>query len=203
MRFGLERAGVSCGPVLPALIVLALLTWHIAGRHAWRVSRETLSGMLAESLLFAFLLIVAGQLQSIAFDRIAGGTDVASTASVTASVARGSIGGAARAVTYLGAGIYEEFLFRLCLLPAAYGLFRLVKIPSGPAAGLAVLLTSLTFAAAHHVGPGGEPLAAFPFLFRTFAGLFFSALFVLRGFGVTVGCHAAYDLLVGLLLATA
>jgi hypothetical protein len=32
------------------------------------------------------------------------------------------------------------------------------------------------------------------------AGLFFAGLFVLRGFGITVGTHAAYDLLVGLLL---
>jgi hypothetical protein len=199
MRFGLEQAGVSYGPVLPVLIVLALLTWQVSGRYAWRVSWDTLTGMLAESLLFAFLLIVAGQLQSIAFDRLAGGDYVIPTA----SVAQGSIGGAARAVTYLGAGIYEEFLFRLCLLPAVYGLFRLMRVAPAPAAGLAVVLTSLTFAAAHHIGPTGEPLAAFPFLFRTFAGLFFSALFVLRGFGVTVGCHAAYDLLVGLLLATA
>jgi hypothetical protein len=31
--------------------------------------------------------------------------------------------------------------------------------------------------------------------------VFFAAVFLMRGFGITVGCHAAYDLLVGVLLA--
>ncbi len=112
------------------------------------------------------------------------------------------IGGetAAKAVTYVGAGIYEEVLFRLCLLPACFGLFRLLQLNTTWAAVLAVISTSLMFAIAHHVGPTGEAFRLFPFTFRLVAGLFFAALFVLRGFGITVGTHAAYDLLVGLLL---
>jgi hypothetical protein len=35
------------------------------------------------------------------------------------------------------------------------------------------------------------------FVFRTCAGLFFTFLFVARGFGVAVGAHAGYDVLVG------
>ena len=66
---------------------------------------------------------------------------------------------------------------------------------------LAVVSTSLLFSLAHHVGPTGEALRLFPFTFRTLAGLFFAGLFVVRGFGITVGTHAAYDLLVGLLMA--
>jgi hypothetical protein len=38
----------------------------------------------------------------------------------------------------------------------------------------------------------------YPFVFRTVAGLFFSALFIYRGFGIAAGTHAAYDMLVGL-----
>jgi len=53
---------------------------------------------------------------------------------------------------------------------------------------------------AHHLGAHGEPFNGSFFAFRTAAGLYFAALYRLRGFGVAVGAHACYDVLVGLLL---
>jgi membrane protease YdiL (CAAX protease family) len=91
-------------------------------------------------------------------------------------------------------------MFRLVLLPACYGLFRISQIPVRWSAVLAILATSLTFSLAHYMGAETEKFLLFSFTFRTIAGLFFAALFVFRGFGITVGCHAAYDLLVGVLL---
>ncbi|MEO1990747.1 MAG: CPBP family glutamic-type intramembrane protease, partial [Pirellulales bacterium] len=67
------------------------------------------------------------------------------------------------------------------------------------AAVSAVFMTSVLFSAAHYVGPLGEPLHLYSFTFRTLAGVFFSTLFLTRGFGVTAGSHATYDLLVGLI----
>jgi membrane protease YdiL (CAAX protease family) len=201
MRDLLGSAGVPFGFVLPALVVVMLLGWHWKARHPWKVTGETLMGMFAESLLFAFALIVAGQLQNLAFERL--GNPEIPLAVRSSAAQTGLIGGetAARAVTYVGAGIYEEVLFRLCLLPACFGMFRLLKLNKTWAAVLAVLSTSFLFSLAHHVGPTGEAFRLFPFTFRLVAGLFFSGLFVLRGFGITVGTHAAYDLLVGLLLS--
>ncbi len=108
-------------------------------------------------------------------------------------------------VAYLGAGIYEEVLFRLLLLPVAAAVCRGAGLSwrAGWIGG--ALATSLLFAAAHyhldftlggwHVAAGwGEPFAWSTFLFRTMAGLVFSGLFLTRGFGVTAGAHAAYDL---------
>ena len=208
MRLGLENVGVQFDWLVPIAIVVVLFGWHLVIRDRWRMSLDTLLGMFAESLLFAFLLIVFGQLQNLAFDRLMPpdpvsilppslAIDVSFPAAETPSNA---IGSTSKAVTYLGAGIYEEFIFRLCLLPALYGLALMTRVPKRWAAAFAVLVTSLLFAGAHHIGPIGEPFAIFPFVFRCTAGLVFSALFVLRGFGVTVGCHAAYDLLVGVLL---
>lgn len=189
MRDWLMQAGLGHALLLPGLVVGVLLAWHYVARHRWRVSWETLLGMLSESLLFAFLLIVLGQLGDLLFR--------------TAGLPPAGVGAdeAARAVTYLGAGVYEEVLFRLCLLPACYGLFRLSRLPATSAAVLAILATSLLFSLAHHIGPDGESLRLFPFAFRVLAGVFFAVLFVLRGFGIAVGCHAAYDLLVGVVLA--
>lgn len=202
MRIALESAGLRFGFVLPGLVVVVLLVWHRIAKHPWKVSGETLLGMFAESLLFAFLLIVAGQLQNLAFEKL--GHPEIPLAVPAATKPQGLIGGetAAKALTYVGAGIYEEVLFRLCLLPACFGLFRLLKLNTTWAALLAVICTSLLFSIAHHVGPTGEAFRLFPFTFRLIAGLFFAALFVLRGFGITVGTHAAYDVLVGLLMTT-
>jgi membrane protease YdiL (CAAX protease family) len=67
---------------------------------------------------------------------------------------------------------------------------------------LAVVLAALTgavlFAVAHHIGPHGEPVDGFNFLFRVLAGLYFTALYQFRGFGIAVGAHACYDVLVGI-----
>ena len=59
---------------------------------------------------------------------------------------------------------------------------------------------SFFFALAHYqtLIPAGEVLDANSFQFRLAAGLFFGLLFWHRGFGIAVGTHAIYDLMVGL-----
>jgi membrane protease YdiL (CAAX protease family) len=104
---------------------------------------------------------------------------------------------AGQVVTYIGAGIYEEVLFRLGLFSLVCFLLRAVLVPGPAAVALAAAATALTFAAAHHLGPTGEPMVAARFLFRALAGLYFTALYVFRGFGIAVGAHAGYDILVG------
>ncbi|GAB4145143.1 MAG: CPBP family glutamic-type intramembrane protease [Planctomycetaceae bacterium] len=191
MRSWLRQAGLAFELLLPCLVLMSLLGWHLASRQPWRIARETIAGMFAESLLCAFCLVVIGQLTDLVFQRI-------STPALTMSASgpsRTSI-----AVTYVGAGIYEEVMFRLCLLPLCFVAFRAMRLKTGWAAFLAMLTSSLVFSLAHYIGEAGEPFELFTFAFRTIAGLFFAALFVARGFGITVGCHAAYDLLVGLLM---
>lgn len=192
MRGLLHAWGFGHGQLLPALVIGGLLIWHVAGKYPWRLSADTLLGMLAESVLFAFVLIIAGQLQDLAFRQLN---------LPTLNLPELNLGPMARrAITFIGAGVYEEFLFRLCLLPAVYLGFRWVGLTGSTGILLAVLSTGLAFSAAHHIGTGGEPFRLFVFMFRTMAGLFFATLFYLRGFGITVGCHAAYDLMVGVVL---
>jgi membrane protease YdiL (CAAX protease family) len=106
--------------------------------------------------------------------------------------------GLARVVAYFGAGIYEELLFRLMLLPATIGLLKLCGIPSRWSLVAALLATSLIFSAAHYqiFTTIGDEFTWFSFIFRAVAGLFFSLLFLFRGFGIAVGAHALYDILV-------
>lgn len=101
----------------------------------------------------------------------------------------------------LGAGVYEEILFRLIVLSAIYsGISRASVVGSHPVFGAsaAVVASALLFSAFHHV-PGGEPFAAPVFFYRAIAGVVLGVLFIARGLGVAVYTHTAYDVLVTLL----
>jgi membrane protease YdiL (CAAX protease family) len=105
-------------------------------------------------------------------------------------------------VLYCGAGIYEELVFRaflLGLLIWIFGsVFRLRKIT---AAITAVILGALLFSLFHYIGASGDKFTFGSFIQRALGGLYFSVLYVSRGFGVAAASHAIYDILVGLILA--
>jgi len=95
----------------------------------------------------------------------------------------------------LGAGIYEELLFRFLLLTALAFVFRkLFKIKPLYYNSLAVLLSAAVFSY-YHYWSNAEVLTTDSFLFRFYAGGILGALYVLRGIGVSAYTHTFYDLL--------
>ena len=72
-----------------------------------------------------------------------------------------------------------------------------MQTPAVLASTLAVTASALLFSLAHHAGTPGEAFTWFAFIFRWLAGVYFAWVFVVRGFGVAVGTHTAYDILVG------
>jgi membrane protease YdiL (CAAX protease family) len=93
----------------------------------------------------------------------------------------------------LGAGLFEEFLFRVLLLNALLGLTRLM-LAEWLGVLVSILGASFLFALAHYIGPLGDPLRLDSFLFRWLAGLLFTVLYYSRGFAVTAYAHALYDI---------
>jgi membrane protease YdiL (CAAX protease family) len=94
----------------------------------------------------------------------------------------------------LGAGIYEELLFRVILVSGLAWLARRVLGWSATGSGVfAVLVGAVIFSAFHYIGPYGDRLVLGSFTFRAVAGVLFSGLYLLRGFGVTAWTHALYD----------
>jgi hypothetical protein len=188
LRWGLERYGL-CQPWLPPAL---LLGWLIV--RAWISWKDrptelltTLFGMVLESIVYAVgLWTVARNFEMLLTHW---GLPLAAISFHTPA--------AEQVVTYIGAGIYEEVLFRLGLYSLLYYLLRVVLIPLPLAIMLAACGAAVTFAAAHHLGDNGEELLPVLFLFRVIAGLYFTALYVMRGFGIAVGAHAGYDILVG------
>ena len=186
--------------LVPLTAVLILLAWHHVSGQGWRVSALVLYTMLGESVGLALLLVGLAHLQAglMSLCGIAGPpppVDYATPCSwTTLPLVRNFF---VQLVRFFGAGIYEELLFRLMLLPVAVAVLGVViGSPKVKVIG-AVALTSLAFSAAHYIGPYGEQLVAYTFIFRFMAGMFFAMLFVHRGFGIAAGTHALYDIFVG------
>jgi membrane protease YdiL (CAAX protease family) len=182
LRTLLDQAGFGAYFLLPALTIIGLLAWHHVEHDRWRWSGGILAGMAVECGFWAVILVGIARLQDRFWPLAAG-------------VAEGFL---ARFVAFCGAGLYEEVLFRLLLMPAlAWCCGRLGATP--PVAAIqAIVGSSLLFSLAHYVGPLGDAFDPYSFTFRFLAGMFFAVLFSLRGFGIAAGSHAAYDMLVGL-----
>ena len=108
----------------------------------------------------------------------------------------GSIGALApNLIGSLGAGIFEELLFRLGLMSllAWFGM-RLVtegKLSRTTVGWIAVLGSAFVFSWFHHFC--GEPFDRTRFLFRAMAGVLLGVLMWWRGYGVCVYTHTLYD----------
>ena len=105
-------------------------------------------------------------------------------------------------VTGIGAGIYEELVFRLILICVLMLLFQdVLGLSRKSSIILSVLVSAALFSAHHHIvfvnGQLGQS-AAFnwtEFGFRTIAGIYLAVLFAIRGFGIIAGTHAFYDII--------
>lgn len=191
LRGLLDTLGLGQHFVLPCLTIALLLAWQHLSGGSWRLSPRVVGCMAVESFGLAICLVLLAQVQGVAC-RAVGIPPLA----VGDNVQDLSV----RLVAFLGAGVYEEVLFRLMLVPAGVMALCRLGVSRSMSLVIAVLTTSLVFALAHYVGPYGDKWQAFSFLFRLAAGTFFALLFVYRGFGVTAGAHAGYDILVGAIL---
>lgn len=183
--FGLSTQGyiafVACVVVLFAAAVGSL------GRKQ-RFSPKMVVPVLLESSIYALtmgslIVLVMTKLLHISPRLAAGGLE-----------AQGLL---TRLIMSVGAGVYEETVFRLGLLGGlvilfsrVFGLSRWISVAS------AFLISSALFSAVHHLPPYGDKLALGIFTFRLLAGVFFGVLFWFRGFAVAVYTHALYDVYV-------
>ncbi|MGD0900934.1 MAG: CPBP family intramembrane glutamic endopeptidase [Thermoguttaceae bacterium] len=183
MRNRLGQLGFGQYFLLPLLTVCLLLGWHYLSREPWRVSRRVLYVMAGECALLAPGLWLILYLQSV----MLGGLRMSIQENIQEKLGK--------VVGYLGAGIYEELLFRLILLTGVIGLLAWLR--AGPRASTlsGILITSLLFAGAHYLYIQFD---WFSFIFRVLAGIFFAVLFLYRGFGIAAGTHAGYDVLIAL-----
>lgn len=196
----LGRLGMA-GPLLSFLLVVMVFLvmqatsgkpWHRPPAYTWFL-------MILESLVLAlpvFMLsrLVVRLLNAIPLSALDGNGD--------------GLSWQVNLILSCGAGVYEEFFFRILVMGGLVVFFdKVLGLKSGWKFALAAALQALLFAASHHL-PGGpetvsslaEARQALPvFAFRTAAGVYFAFLYIERGFGIAAGSHAGYDLMVVLL----
>lgn len=99
-------------------------------------------------------------------------------------------------ISALGAGVYEELVFRGLLLGGIVRVARAAGVAPRLVPTLAISLAALAFAAAHHLGAAGDAWVASAFAFRALAGLALGAALWLRSLAHAVYAHVLYDVLV-------
>ena len=155
-----------------AAIALLFLLWARRG-HRWGALRMDVAlPVVLEAAIYAFTLGAAIQL-------------------VLHHVLHLSLDGNS-VISALGAGVHEELVFRLGILCAIVSMMR-GRRASFP---VALIVSSLLFAGAHHLGPRGEPFTAHAFAFRALAGAAFGAIFWYRSLAHAVYAHVLYDLVI-------
>jgi hypothetical protein len=211
---------------VPLAVLVILLALQLTSRTGWTVNLKDIVAMSVECAVLAIPLIVL----SLLLNRPATPPQQGGVAANSAIVAAANLGslqnygdsGSSKAysppvmstrpqgkntfwvnvITGIGAGIYEELIFRLILICALMLLFQdIIGLSHTGSMIFAILISAALFSAHHHIifmHGRFDQTAVFswpPFLFRTIAGVYFAGLFAMRGFGITAGSHAFYDIL--------
>jgi len=177
------------GPLVFMALVIGgalVLVWRDK-RGAAPLRASTFATMLLESIALA-----------LCFGVVIGTATIHLVGPLRSLVAGSPLDGApiARLTLSLGAGLYEELLFRVVIVALVSNGLRLLGFSQLIAGIVAVIVGALLFSAFHYIGPFGEPMPLESFVFRALAGLAFSALYLTRGFGITAWTHALYDVAV-------
>ncbi|PKK91696.1 MAG: hypothetical protein CVV64_03265 [Candidatus Wallbacteria bacterium HGW-Wallbacteria-1] len=176
----LAPLGIRSLPAFAALLAIAfgIAIYRENSRQKIKVVNSWFAWMLGESVIYAFLLAPAvnfmmtkARLLSLSFSQ--------------------------EFTVMLGAGLYEELVFRVLLIAMVRWMVNTSFSIRGWESSLyAVIVSSLIFSGFHHVGSFGEPFTWSAFIFRALAGGVLALMYILRGFGITAYSHAIYDLLV-------
>jgi len=184
--FGLDAVALS----LPGfLLIVVFLVQHVLSRGPWIVDLSVVARMLLESTMLSVpLLVFAALVERLA--PLAGGIDPFSALPLGARIA-----------VSIGAGLYEELVFRMLLIGAfTFILTELTSLRRGAAVAMAVVLSSIAFALYHPLaGPDGSLLAT-RVVFFLGGGLYFGLLYVQRGFGIAAATHAIFDIATALMI---
>jgi len=215
----------------PLVVVVILFTMQTVSRQKWKVFAFDFLPMTIECVLLAIPLLVLALLlnrppasqqsachtdsphitQNHAITVPASSTPSTAVESRTQSPATTAYPVnhlAVDIITGIGAGIYEELIFRLVLISLMMLFFKtIIGLPRSTSILTSVILSALLFSLHHHVVfinghiTTAEAFTLSRFVFRSVAGVYFAALFAARGFGVTAATHAFYDIMAAILNA--
>lgn len=174
------------GAALPAIVTVGILIGlHVMSRAPSRLRYSALGVMFIEALLWAVPLFL---LQAIIGRALL-------SAPETGAFAEQSLLPSLNLA--IGAGLYEELVFRLMLVGGGvWVLEHLMAVRPGHASIWVILISAVAFSLYHHpFGSGGTSDERFGlFVLYAVGGVYFGVTYLTRGFGITAGAHAAYDI---------
>jgi hypothetical protein len=175
---GLSLPGVA--------VILVLLIWHLLLRRSWALRWNVFGLMFMESVLWTIPLLVFSRVIHEFLPMVAG-QEVIIT----------ELGTVGRIAISIGAGLYEELLFRMLVIGVIHTiLVDALGLASFLGTAIAVGVSAVLFTEYHPLLGVDGSRAMGRVVFYLMAGLFFGVLFVSRGFGVVVAVHAFYDIVI-------
>ncbi len=97
----------------------------------------------------------------------------------------------------VGAGIYEEMLFRVILIFVITSILGFIfQWKDIAKRWLSMIIAAGIFSSFHFIGDYGDYFSFNIFMIRFIAGIILGALYFFRGFGITAWTHAIYDLII-------
>ncbi len=203
--------------VTPLVVVLILLALQITSRTKWKVYVKDFLPMTIECILLALPLIalslamnrtpaappenasIASSLQAIICSATAGADWLAAPIN---SIENQPADLVVTIITGIGAGIYEEFVFRLILICIFMMILQdFLNVSPISAIVISVMASAVLFSLHHHIFyiygaiQLGENFSLVKFLFRTLAGIYLAAIFASRGFAIAAGTHIFHNLI--------
>lgn len=181
----------------PLVVVVILLALQFTSKKSWRVNYGDFVPMTLECVGLSIPLIVL----SLMLNRA---TEPGAAFMTDNPVAQHRL--FVDIVTGIGAGIYEELVFRLVLIGLLMLFFQdLCGLASKQSIVLSVVISAILFSIHHHFffANGhfykGDTFTIGKFVFRAMAGVYFAILYAVRGFGITAGAHAFYNIMAAFL----
>lgn len=168
--------GVGSSWLAGLLLLASLLFLHVQSGRPLLIRPFVPLGMIVESCMLTLPLYVLHDLMLQA-----GG---------------GDSGLRNRLLQTIGAGLYEELLFRLYLVGGLAWLAQRLLRRRDPILTVALALLGGAIFAACHVRPlGAEAFAGPAFFHRWMAGAYLSWIYLKRGLGISTGCHVLHNVI--------
>jgi len=171
------------GRHLPSIaLITTYLILHLIRKDPWNVRPRTLALMSLESIVLALPLLVLSRALAMA--------TLADTPVDPHDLELG-----ARLTLAVGAGLFEETLYRLVLISVIHALaVDALGLKNSTGWAIAILVSAGIFAAVHHLPPNAGTDATMIRAFYFIAAAYFGGVFASRGLGIAVGAHIVYDI---------
>lgn len=174
----------------PILLCVVLLAWHAISKDKAAFRGHVIAGMGFESLAWAMFLVIIGSI-------IGGGIAFAQAGPIGSDAAPPhTLPLMARLTLSIGAGLYEELVFRWMLIALVHFVaVDLMRAKEHWGYVVAIAISAVSFAFYHNIASPAGGVDAKLLLVYLLGGAYFAVLFVVRGFGIAVATHVLYDVI--------